>query len=157
MIRIALIALAALVASAVPAVAQEGRVCPDPAHPCGAFAAYDLPFVLPRDGVARAEVRSEAFWAVILRSAPKCSIGERERMAAQARFPGRKVFVPHFECEEDGENNVTYSGVRADVAWVAVYAGRTRAEAAAVLRRAAATGAFPGAYLRRMRAVYVYP
>ncbi|HYH80335.1 MAG TPA: hypothetical protein VEX86_11075 [Longimicrobium sp.] len=138
-------------------VQRVGRVCPDPANPCPGFKRHDLSFVLPRDGVARADVRSDGFYAVILRSAPRCSIREADRAAAQAMFPGRKVFSQRFECDDDVENNVSYSNVASDRAFLAVYAGATRQQATATLSRAARTGRFPGANLRQMRVIYNYP
>ncbi len=60
-----------------------GTVCPDPARPCPGFKAHDLSFVLPRGGTARAEDRSHPFFAVLLRSGPRCSITEEQRRAAQ--------------------------------------------------------------------------
>lgn len=156
--RIAWIAAAALLlARPAELRAQPGRVCGDPAHPCPGFRAHDLSFVLPRGGTARAEARSDVFYAVILRSAPRCSIPERDRAAAQALFPGRKVFSQRFECDGDVENNVTYTSVNRSLAFLAVYAGSTRQQANATLARVARTGRFPGANLRRMQVVFVYP
>lgn len=137
--------------------AAPGRVCPDPAHPCAGFRPHDLSFVLPAGGAARAEDRSAPFYAVVLRSAPRCALGERERRAAQALFPRNKVFATRFECDGDVENNVTYTGVDARHGFLAVYAGDTRAAADAALARVRATGRFPGANLRRMQVVRVHP
>jgi|SRR5215218_7724541 len=136
---------------------RPGRVCPDPAHPCRGFRAHDLSFVLPAGGGARAEARSDSVYAVILRSGPRCSIPERDRVAAQARFPARKVFSQRFECDDDVENNVGYTGVSASHAFLAVYAGSTRSQASAALAAVTRTGRFPGANLRRMQVVYAYP
>ncbi|HSU13897.1 hypothetical protein [Longimicrobium sp.] len=156
------IAAVALLAVASGADAQRaGQVCADPARPCArGFRPNELPFVLPRDSVARAEFRSEPFYAVILRSGPRCSIAERERVAAQALFPGRKVFSQRFECDvdqsaDDEESGITYTSVAERTAFLAVYAGATREQALRVL--ASARGRFPGANLRRMQAVLVYP
>jgi hypothetical protein len=152
--RLALIAISPLLLAASQ---RPGRVCPDPAHPCSGFRAHDLSFVLPGGGVARAEARSDSFYGVILRSAPRCSIPERDRAAAQRLFPARKVFSQRFECDDDVENNVGYTGVNASRAFLAVYAGATRREAAAALAAVTLTRRFPGANLRRMQVVYSYP
>jgi hypothetical protein len=157
---ILVLALAASVAGTAHAQRRVGRVCPDPAYPCGDFKPHELPFVLPRDSTARDEFRSEPFYAVILRSAPDCSIPERDRRAAQALFPGRKVFSQRFECTvdqaaDDEESGVTYTNVARKTAFLAVYAGATRAQALNVL--AAARRRFPSANLRRMQVVLVYP
>ncbi|HEX2190737.1 MAG TPA: hypothetical protein VHG51_17645 [Longimicrobiaceae bacterium] len=148
---------ALLVLAAFQGADPPGRVCPDPARPCPGFRPHDLSFVLPRDGVARAEARSRPFYAVLLRSARRCGIPERERLAVQAEFPGRKVFATRFECGGDPENDVTYAGVDARYGFLAVYAGESRAQADSVLARVRAAGRFPGANLRRMQAVRVYP
>jgi hypothetical protein len=157
--RLAWIAVAALLLAARPAdvQAQVGRVCPDPARPCSGFRAHDLSFVLPPGGTARAEARSVEFYAVILRSGPRCSIPERQRAAAQRLFPGRKVFSQRFECDDDVENNVSYSRVSPSLAFLAVYAGSTRRQANATLAAVARTGRYPDANLRRMQVVYNYP
>lgn len=148
-------------ALAGPATGQAGqapgRVCPDPARPCAGFQPHDLSFALPADGAARAEDRSRPFYAVILRTAGRCAVGERERLAAQTLFPRRKVFATRWECDGDVENNVTYTGVDARHGFLAVYAGESRAQADSALARVKATGRFPGANLRRMRVVRVHP
>ena len=158
-IRLACIASAALLlALAAPGVqAQTGRVCPNPARPCAGFRANDLSFVLPSDGVARDEVRSAQYFAVVLRSGRHCAIPESARAEAQRLFPGRKVFSQRFECDDDVENNVHYAPVDPQLAFLAVYAGGTRAEANRVLRAVARTGRYPGAYLRRLQVTFVYP
>jgi hypothetical protein len=155
--RLAPLAIIACSPLLLAASQRAGTLCPDPAHPCAGFRAHDLSFVLPRDGVARAEARSVSFYAVILRSAPRCSIRERDREAAQRLFPVRKVFSQRFECDDDVENNVSYTGVNPSRAFLAVYAGLTRRQADAVLAAVTRTGRFPGANLRRMQVVYNYP
>jgi hypothetical protein len=159
--RLALLAAAVLLAgtsaAAAAGIQRAGRVCPDPAHPCAGFGPHDLSFVLPRGGTARAQARSDGFYAVILRSGTACSIPEADRVAAQALFPGRKVFSQRFECDGDVENNVTYTNVAANRAFLAVYAGATRRQGAATLATVQRTGRFPGANPRQMRVVYVYP
>lgn len=132
-------------------------VCPDPAKPCPGFRRHDLSFPLPRDGVARAEVRSAPFFAVILVSGAPCGFTERERADAQALFPQAKVFNARFGCDGDVENNVSYSGVDPKAGFLAVHAGADRAAGEAMLARVKATGRFPGANVRRMEAVFVYP
>jgi hypothetical protein len=121
------------------------------------FRPHDLSFALPADGAARAEDRGQPVYAVILRTTPRCAISERERLAAQALFPGRKVFATRWECDDDMENNVTYTGVDARYGFLAVYAGASRAQADSALARVRATGRFPGANLRRMQVVRVHP
>ena len=98
-------------------------VCPDPAKPCPGFRPHDLSFPLPSDGVARAEVRSAPFFAVILVSGAPCRFTERERAEAQALFPQAKVFNARFGCDGDVENNVSYSGVDPKAGFLAVHGG----------------------------------
>ena len=130
-------------------------MCADPARPCAGFKAHDLSFVLPKDGVARAEVKSPLFWAVILRTAERCAIEDRERLAVQKQFPRNKVFQTRFECDDDVENNVTYTSVAPDHGFLAVYAGPTQPEARAFLAEVKRTAKFPGANLRKMQVVLV--
>ena len=135
---IALAAPRATAAAAVDAGIQAvGRVCPNPDRPCRGFKPHDLSFVLPRGDMARDEVRSHSFYAVILRSGPDCSIAEADRAAAQRQFPSRKVFSQRFECDGDVENNVSYTNVTANRAFLAVYAGTNRQQASATLAQAA--------------------
>ena len=139
------------------ACAAQAQTCPDPVKPCAGFKDHDLSFVLPKDGVARPEVKSPSFWAVILRTAERCAISEKERLAVQAQFPRSKVFQNRFECDDDVENNVTYTNVNAKFGFLAVYAGEERAAADVLLEQVKAGGRFPGANLRRMQAVFVLP
>lgn len=146
-------AMHALIALAVVAA---GAVCPDPARPCPGFRAHDISFARPADGLAKAEERSQPFFAVIVVSARPCSIAEAQRVRIQALFPARKVFSSRFECDGDVENNVKYTNVAGNAAFVAIHAGATRVEAQEVLAQAKAKG-FAGANIRRMEAVFVHP
>ncbi|MCA1620531.1 MAG: hypothetical protein LC795_14725 [Acidobacteria bacterium] len=137
------------------AAPRAAAVCGDPAARCRTsveFQPHQLPFVVPTDG---AIWETEQFYAVILKSVRDASKGadcdlfipEAERLAAQALFPRHKVFASR--CFEPGD--LFYTGVAEDTQFMAVYAGRTRAEAQATLAKAKATGQFPGANLRRLR------
>src|SRR5262249_11339241 len=136
---------------------QEARVCGDPQKPCPGFKVNDLSFPLPKDGVARPEIRSLPFYAVLLKSAPRCGVQDSERAEAQRLFPKSKVFYTRFECDDDVENNVTYTNVNDKVAFLAVYAGEDREAAEALLKEVRALGSFAGANLRRMQVVFVSP
>ncbi|HEX8187498.1 MAG TPA: hypothetical protein VF586_04045 [Pyrinomonadaceae bacterium] len=133
-----------------------GAVCGDPTARCPTsieFQPHQLPFRVPRNAVIW---ETEKFYAVILKSVRDESKGgdcnvfvpEAEREAAQALFPRNKVFASR--CFEPGD--LFYTGVAEDSQFVAVYAGRTRAEGLAMLERVKATGKYPGANLRRMNA-----
>lgn len=150
-LALALLCFAAAVAADTASV---GTLHPDPRLPDARFKPHQMPFELPDDGVARAEVRSERFYAVLLASPPPCSVTEPQRLEIQAQFPDRKVFATLFDCE-DGEDLITYTNVRAGVGFIAVYAGRTPAEAREFLAAILKSGKFPGANLRRMQVVWV--
>src|SRR5258706_12577063 len=98
---------------------------------------------------------TELFYAIILRSVsvPRDScdnfIPEPERLAAQVLFPTRKVFTSR--CAEPGR--LSYSNTSSKANFMAVYAGTTLADANRMLKAVQVTGKFPGANLRRMRAV----
>ena len=164
MLRARVMALAALaLASALaPASAQRRKapppavVCGDPTVRCRTSVQFDpnhLPFRVPPSMVIS---ETEQFYAVILRSVSDPSEGgncdifvpEAERLEAQELFPRHKVFTSR--CFEPG--NVYYTNVSQKQQFMAVYAGRTRAEAERVLARVRATGKYPSANLRRMRA-----
>ena len=135
---------------------RPASVCGDPTVRCPTsieFQPYQLPFRIPRNAVIW---ESEKFYAVILKSVRDESKGgdcnifvpEAEREAAQALFPRHKVFASR--CMEPGD--LFYTDVAEDSQFVAVYAGRTRAEGLAMLEKVKATGKYPGANLRRMSA-----
>jgi hypothetical protein len=131
---------------------RRGPVCGDPAMSCGkanTFQPYDLQFRIPRNAVIW---ESEPFYAVMLKSyraGGDCEthIAESEREAAQALFPRNKVFADR--CQEPG--TLYYTGTNGEYRFMAVYAGRTRAEAGRVLALVRAAGKFPTANLRRLR------
>jgi hypothetical protein len=131
------------------------RVCPDPDKPCPGFAGHDLSFPLPDDGVARPDARSAPFLAVLLRTTERCAIQESQRLEVQGLFPRHKVFATRFECDNDVENNVTYTNVDGQYGFLAVYAGENQETAKETL--ATALARFPGANLRTMQVVFTYP
>ncbi len=132
------------------------EVCGDPAQPCAGFRDNDLSFARESTGTARAEEVSAAFFAVILKSAERCTIPEAERRRIQALFPKRKVFSSRFECDGDAENNVKYTNAEEKRAFVAVYAGGVQADADKLLAEARAKG-FADANVRRMQVTLVHP
>jgi len=138
-------------------VVTQGAVCPDPAQPCaepGGFKPNELSFrIASKFDFDRGQDRSQPFYAAILRSGELCRIPDAERAAAQAQFPGRKVFLHRYFCEEFGDK-VTYTNVNRKAGFIAVYAGTTDAEAKAFLAEARAK--YPDANLRRMQVVVTY-
>jgi hypothetical protein len=141
-------------------IVTQGPVCPDPARPCtisgGPFKPNELSFRAPRPfKFDRGEDRSQPFFAAILQSGPLCGIDESRRLRVQEQFPGRKVFVHRHFCEDFGDK-VTYTNVDRKRGFLAVYAGANEEEARAFAEKLRASGAFPGANLRKMQAVVTW-
>jgi hypothetical protein len=138
-------------------IVTQGEVCPDPQKPCTGverFKLNELSFrIASKFDFDRGQDRSIAFYAAILKSGELCRIPDEERIAAQGRFPGRKVFLHRYFCEAFGDK-VTYTNVNRKAGFVAVYAGQTEAEAKAFLADARAN--YPDANLRRMQVVITY-
>lgn len=135
--------------------ARHLSVCGNPQAECKSaitFQPHDLPFRMPAN---TAIYDTDLFYAVILKSVRSpnddCAIfvPESDRLAAQALFPDRKVFSSR--CYEPGE--VGYSNTSLNTQFMAVFGGATLAEANRTLARVQATGKYPRAYLRRMRAM----
>jgi hypothetical protein len=133
---------------------QHLSVCGNPQVPCksnATFEPYDLQFRLPASAVI---YDTELFYAVMLKSVKSpndnCDVfvPEKERLAAQALFPDHKVFSSR--CTEPGQ--LYYTNTSANAHFMAVYAGTTLADANRMLAMVQATGRFPAANIRRMRA-----
>ncbi len=155
---VSLLALAFGLTAAGGASAQRRRaqrrppaVCGDPTARCRTtveFEPHQLPFEVSPTAVI---FETEKFYMVVLKSARRAAddcetpIPEEERAEAQKLFPRHKVFASR--CYDPGE--LFYAGVAPETQFMAVFAGRTRAEADAMLQKVRATGRFPGAYLRR--------
>ena len=136
-----------------PRARVHATICGNPKLSCRTeitFQPWDLPFHSPRSSVI---YDTELFYAVILKSlaAPDDScdifVSENERQAAQALFPDRKVFASR--CAEP--DALFYTNTRPNYRIMALYAGRTLAEANRTLAAVKAAGKFPGAYVRQMR------
>jgi hypothetical protein len=134
--------------------AQHLAVCGNPKVPCktvATFGPHDLPFRRPANTVI---YDTELFYAIILKTVKspdddcKIFVPEKERLAAQALFPDHKVFSSR--CTEPGD--LYYTNTSANAHFMAVYAGATLADANRMLAMVQATGKFPGANIRRMRA-----
>ncbi len=142
-----------------PAFAEDqkpGQIQPYPYSNNPSYRRHQLRFEFPNDGIARAEFRSEHFYAIILKSAKACTITEQERLDVQMLFPWNKVFTDRFNCQDDPEEVITYTNVNSDYAFIAVYAGKSLDQAKALLMRLNLPKEFPGANIRRMQAVLVY-
>jgi hypothetical protein len=136
-------------------VVTQGKVCPDPEKPCAGFKANELSFAIGQPfKFDRGRDRSQPFYAVILKSGALCGIDDAERVAAQKRFPGAKVFLHRYFCEDFGDK-VTYTNINAKSGFVAVYAGETETAARDVVAAAKAAG-YADANLRRMQVIVQY-
>ena len=139
-------------------VPRHGAICGNPKIPCktsATFPANDLPFRIPQTANI---YDTDLFYAVILKSMSvpdenNCVtfIPESDRLAAQALFPDRKVFSSR--CAEPGEG-LSYTNTSPKARFMAVYAGMTLADANLMLARIKATGKYPNANIRRMRAAF---
>jgi hypothetical protein len=159
---IIVVCIAAMLSVSPAAAAQSRRkpvkhftVCGNPNVTCtsaATFEPYDLPFRVPQNAVI---YDTEFFYAIILRSVPSppdnCDnyIPEPDRMTAQMLFVNNKVFTSR--CVEPG--HVAYTNTNPRTQFMAVYAGLTLAEANRMLAKVKATGKFPGANVRRIRAL----
>ena len=145
---------------------RHASVCGDPTARCETgvtFHPYDLPFRVPKNAVI---YDTELFYAIVLKRVhvadQKCDqfISENDRLSAQNLFPHQKVFASR-RCGDAGE--VGYQNANSTDAtndhgrpseFIAVFAGTTLADANRILATVKATGKFPGANVRRMRAAF---
>src|SRR5947209_4939919 len=155
-VALVLIAFVASAPAQRRAKPRQWILCPDPTAACPTsveFQPYQIPFRVPATAVIS---ETEPFYAVILKSVRDVSKGgdcnvfvpETDRLAAQSLFPHNKVFASR--CFESGD--LYYTKVAPDQQFIAVYVGRTIAEARAMLSKVNATGKYPGANLRSMHA-----
>lgn len=140
------------------AKARQGKICGNPALKCRTgdwnFQAYELPFEVPRGG--QVIVESEEFYAIVLKSVKLKSdysncgtaISEAERLQVQSLFSANKVFA--LKCMDAG--SLYYMTNDGGTSYLAVYAGKTLADAKAFLKTVEATGKYKGANIRKMRA-----
>ena len=146
------------VAFSIPSGVQaQGEVYPNPTKPYPGFKPHELSFHLTNNGIGRDEYRSTPFYAIILRTTEPCSVTEEERLKTQALLPNNKVFSTRFGCEDNIEENITYTNANPKFGFIAVYAGATLSQAKQFLTIIGATGQFPGANIRKMQVVLVYP
>lgn len=123
------------------------------------FKPHELPFELPQDAIARAEFSSETFFAIILKSAERCAISGTERSNVQKLFPENKVFMNRFGCDDENgrEENIVYGNTNPEFSFIAVFAGLEFDEAKSLFDQSEVSNMFPGANIRKMRAILVYP
>lgn len=135
--------------------AKHLSICGNPNVSCATsiqFPPYALPFQFPQSSVI---YDTDQFYAVILKSVSTSNnncdnyISEQERLKTQTLFPNTKVFASR--CAEPGE--VGYSNTNPNTNFMAVYAGTSIVDANRMLATVLATRKFPGANIRRMRAM----
>jgi hypothetical protein len=138
-----------------------GKICGNPNIKCktdsSMFSSSDILFEIPKNSVIS---ESEFFYAVILKSNTiKDFFGgeetcqpvdtEAERLATQKLFPNNKVFS-----QRCGYDSLYYTGVKDNTVFLAVYGGKTLAQAQTFLRTVNGTGKFKGAYIKRLQAQF---
>jgi hypothetical protein len=139
----------------------KGKICGNPNVRCKTdaemFSPSDIQFEVPRNSVIS---ESESFYAVILKSNTiKDFFGgeetcqavdtEAERLATQQLFPNNKVFS-----QRCGYDSLYYTGVKDNTVFLAVFGGKTLAQAQSFLKTVNATGKFKGAYIKRIQAQF---
>ena len=133
-----------------------GKICGNPQISCRTadanFQAHEIPFEIPKGAVI---YESETFYAIILKtvklnSNTNCenAVSEKERLKFQELFKDNKVFA--LKCSDAGD--LYYTNIANDVNFIAVYAGKTLAEANNFLKTVKAAGKFKGANARKMQA-----
>lgn len=154
-------ALLLAIGAGLPAFAESklpGRIHDYPPAETGpGVKMHQLAVEWPSDRIARAEFRSEEFFAIILKSGKRCALTEAERQTIQDLFPRNKVFMDYFQCDDASEDFVRYSNVNPDYSFIAVFGGRTFEDADRLFESMDLETAFPGANIRKMQAVLVYP
>lgn len=129
-----------------------GKIYPDPKHTNPAFKPHDLPFQLPTPFTC---AKSVEFYAIILKTLPKCTMTEAERKRVQALFPKHKVFYADM-CSGDYKN-LMYTNVNDGYDFLAVYAGENMSQARKLATQVTQLGGFAGHNIRKMQAIAQLP
>lgn len=139
----------------------QGNVCGNPNVKCNTdgdyFAPFEIQFELPKNYIV---YESKPFYAIILKShivkdiydeSKNCkeAATEEERLATQKLFPDNKVFV--LRC---GFGTIYYSGVKENTVFMAVYGGKTLAQAQKFLSVVQNSGKFEGAYIKKLQSQF---
>ena len=138
-----------------------GKICGNPNVRCNTneemFSPSDIQFVVKGSSPI---TESEPFYAVILKSNKiedffggeetcKAVDTEEERLVVQRLFPNNKVFS-----QRCGYDSLYYTGVADYTVFLAVYAGKTLAQAQSFLITVNAAGKFKGVYIKRIKAEF---
>ena len=86
-----LVAVFSLALAGMASADTLGRVLPDPAAVCEGAKPHELCFEKPKDEIARAEYLSEPFYAIILKTAARCSSGIGRRCSRGAPSARRRL------------------------------------------------------------------
>lgn len=132
----------------------QGKIYSNPNYKNPSFKAYELPFQIPE---IIGESKSVPFYALILKTYPKCSIKDAERIKAQALFPKQKVFYERNCPDDDYEDMIFYTSVDYNYDFLAVYAGSTLTEAKKLAAQIKKAGHYPGHNIRKMQVLHSIP
>ena len=140
---------------------KQGKICGNPNIKCktdkNLFEPNEIPF---ETSTNFAIFESQTFYAVILKSKRVADIfaddnncknvaSEEKRLNVQKLFPNNKVFT-----QNCGYNNLYYTGIQNFTVFIAVYGGRTLAEAQNFLKTVKQKSEFEGAYIKKMQAQF---
>ena len=161
LILIALLGLLTVGAAFGQRKPPPGKICGNPNVQCRTaedmFAPSDIRFEIKGNSPI---TESEPFYAVILKSRKiedffggeetcKPVDTEEERLGVQRLFPNNKVFS-----QRCGYDSLYYTGVADNTVFLAVYAGKTLAQAQSFLKTVNAAGKFKGAYVKKLKAEF---
>jgi len=155
-LRLLVCLLGLLLAADIAADAQARKMWlkVNPSPKCGTDDICYEVMNFPKEGTAFGEIKSDFFYAVVLRTTEECGVSEKERRAIQELFPKNKVFTSTMDCELS-EDNTSYENIGENGnGFIAVYAGRSKAEAEKFLQTVKAKNKFPGANVRKTRVVF---
>lgn len=140
------------------AKAKLWKICGNPTVKCRTsdmtFQDYEIPFESPHGNSVIVE--TEPFYAIVLKSVKlkkdysncETAVSENERLEIQKLFPRNKAFA--LKCLDAG--SLYYFNFADDISFIALYAGKTLAEANGFLKTVQATGKYKGVYVRKTQA-----
>ena len=140
---------------------KQGRICGNPNVKCKTDKTFFEPNQIPFETSSNFVIfESQIFYAVILKSKKVADIfaadnncrnvvSEDERLKVQKLFPNNKVFT-----QNCGYSDLYYTDLQDSTVFMAVYGGRTLAEAQNFLKIVKRKTEFEGAYLKKMQAQF---
>lgn len=151
-----------ILAQRKPVKSKTGKICGNPQLKCKNAEYENQPYELFQPYELQFEAdqpisESEMFYSIILKTVKlnknttcDTAVTEDERLQIQSLFPDHKVF--ELKCSEAG--TVYYTNIADNVDFIAVYAGKTLAEAQKFLKLVQTGGQFKGANIRKMKAAF---